>query len=120
MSQTEERKQIYEVWILRHDGEHICSMSSTDYDKCFEDWQSLSGKWKEAIVAKSPIDLIKPLVTCFDPGLIKEITLRPVVSITESKHQNPYQQKMMRDGLTNTLKNNGNIINPDILDQGYR
>lgn len=120
MSKIEEKKQIYEVWILRHDGEHICSLSSTDYDKCFEDWQSLSGKWKEAITAKTPIDLIKPVVTCFDPGLIKEITLRPVIQVTESKHQNPYHQQMTRDGFGNTIKNNGNILDPNILDQGYR
>lgn len=120
MSKTEEKKQIYEVWILRHDGEHIRSISDSNYDSCYEDWKLLSDKWKECVASKVPIVLDKPVVTCFDPGLIKEITLRPVVEVTESKYKNPYQQQMMRDGLGNTLKNNGNIINPDILDQGYR
>lgn len=120
MTKTEEKKQIYEVWILRHDGEHICSLSDTNYDKCFEDWKVLSNKWKESIASKSPIELNKPVVTCFDPGVIKEITLRPVIEVTESKYQNPYQQKMVKEGFTSTFKNNGNILNSDILDQGYR
>jgi hypothetical protein len=119
MSKTEEKKQVYEVWILRHDEQHICSISEMNYDKCFENWEKLVKDWKSSISDKTPFSMSKPVVTAFDPGLIKEITLRPVVQVAESKYDNPYQQKMMRDGLANTLKGVNSPI-PDILDGGYR
>jgi len=119
MSKVEEKKQIYEVWILRRDEQHICCISEMSYDKCFEDWKKLVSDWKSSISEKTPFSMITPVVTAFDPGLITEITLRPVASVTESKYDNPYQQKMMRDGLMSTLKG-GNGPTPDILDGGYR
>lgn len=116
MSQTEEKKQVYEVWILRHDEQHICCISEMNYDKCFEGWEKLVKDWKASLSEKAPFSMSKPVVTAFDPGLIKEITLRPVIQVAESKYDNPYQKQMMRDGLANTLKPTG----PDILDGGYR
>ena len=118
MSKVEEKKQVYEVWILRHDEGHICCISETNYDKCFEAWGKFVENWKSSISDKTPFSMSFPVVTAFDPGLIKEITLRPVVPVAESKYDNPYTQKMLRDGLTNTLK--GVTAGPDILDGGYR
>lgn len=118
MSQTEEKKQVYEVLILRHDGEHISCFSEMNYDKCFETWTKLVTDWKSSISEKVPFSITVPVVTAFDPGLIKEICLRPVIQVSESKYDNPYQQKMMRDGLANTLR--GATTLPDILDGGYR
>jgi hypothetical protein len=118
MSKTEEKKQIYEVWILRHDDQHIRCISENSYDKCYESWKKLVGEWKLSISEKVPFSMSTPVVTAFDPGLIKEITLRPLIQVEESKYDNPYQQKMMRDGLANTLKGVGTV--PDILDGGYR
>jgi hypothetical protein len=119
MSKTEEKKQVYEVWILRHDEQHICCISEMDYDKCYENWTELVKGWKASISEKIPFSISYPVVTAFDPGLIKEITLRPVTSVAESKYDNPYQKEMMRNGLANTLKG-VNTITPDILDSGYR
>lgn len=116
MSKIEEKKQIYEVWILRHDDQHICSISETNYDKCFENWEKLLKEWKFSISEKTPFAMTVPIVTAFDPGLIKEITLRPVVQVAESKYDNPYHEKMRKEGLTNTLRPTGS----DILDGGYR
>jgi hypothetical protein len=114
---VEEKKQIYEVWILRHDDQHIRCISEANYDKCYENWQKLVGEWKESLLEKVPFSMSSPVITAFDPGLIKEITLRPVMAVEESKYNNPYHQKMLRDGLTNTLKNNPIS---DILDEGYK
>jgi hypothetical protein len=119
MSKTEEKKQIYEVWILRHDEQHICCSSEMNYDKCFENWEKLVRDWKVSLSEKSPFSMNTPVITAFDPGLIKEITLRPVIQIAESKYDNPYQKQMMRDGLTSTLKGVNNAVS-DILDGGYK
>jgi hypothetical protein len=120
MSQNEEKKQTYEVWIVRQDGNHIRTQLTNEYDKCFEDWKKLVDLWKSCVADKTPFSITTPVVTAFDPGLIMEITIRPVVKIAESKYDNPYQQKMLDKGLLNTLNNKGNVIDPNILDEGYR
>ena len=119
MSKIEEKKQIYEVWILRHDEQHICCISETNYDKCYENWNKLVTEWKSSISEKIPFSMSTPVVTAFDPGLIKEITLRPITQVEESRYDNPYQQKMMKDGLTSALRGT-NYAGPDILDGGYK
>lgn len=119
MQKVEEKKQLYDIVIIKHDNNHIIALSTDNYDKCFETWKSLVAKWEESITKKSPYSMVEPIVTAFDPGLIKEITLRPVMEVPESRYDNPYQKRMMKDGLSSMLKP-GNAINPDMLDEGYR
>lgn len=120
MQQNEEKKQLYEVWIVKHNDEPIIAMNTNQYDKSFEKWKELTDAWVNALRDKTPFILNSPIVTAFDPGAVKEITIRPVMEVAESKYANPYQQKMMKDGLTNTLRSVGNLVNTDILDEGYR
>lgn len=116
--QKEEQKQLYEVWILRYQDEPISVFSTDKYDAAYERWNELKDVWVNAIKDKTPFILTKPIVTAFDPGTIKEVTLRPVMKVPESKYENPYQQQMMRDGLTKTLRNSGSPAS-DLLDGGY-
>ena len=120
MQKKEEKKQIYEVWLIRHNDEPISALSTDVYDKAYEKWKELTDAWVNAINNKTPFILTSPIVTAFDPGAVKEITVRPVMAVTESKYDNPYQQRMMKDGLTKTMNNMGNIINSDLLDEGYK
>lgn len=115
----QEEKQIYEVLVLRNDGQHMVAKSSDNYDTCFEAWKSLVAKWENAITNKIPLSIVEPVVTAFDPGLIKEILLRPLMKVPESRYDNPYQKEMMNKGLSGVLKP-GNVLNPDIMDEGYR
>lgn len=117
--QQEEKKQVYGLWIIRHADEAICVLTTDKYDESYERWKTLTDIWVNAIKDKVPFILTAPVVTAFDPGAIKEITIRPVIKVTDSKYDNPYQQQMMKNGLGNTLKNVGNFINPDLLDEGY-
>lgn len=118
--QKEEQKQIYEVWILRYQDEPISVFSTDKYDAAYERWNELKDVWVNAIKDKTPFILTKPIVTAFDPGTIKEVTLRPVMKMPESKYENPYQQQMMRDGLTKTLRSPGNAVSSELLDEGFQ
>lgn len=120
MQQKEERKQIYEVWIVKYNDEPISVLTTNKYDESYEKWQELTNTWISALKDKTPFIITSPVVTAFDPGTVKEITVRPVMKISESKYENPYQQQMMKVGLGNTLKTNmGNSINSELLDEGY-
>lgn len=119
-TKVEEKKELYEVLIIKRDQNHIVVMSVPSYDKCYEKWTELLKIWTEALKDKIPFVLKDPVVTAFDPGLIMEISIMPVMKVAESKYDNPYQKEMMKKGLSQTLRSNGNALNSDILDEGYR
>lgn len=112
---NEEKKPSYVLVILRRDNEHIAVLEDTNYDKVFEAYNEVAAKWASAIKDNSPFSLTSPVVTTFDPGLIYEIKINPVVETTaSSKYENPYAQKMRREGLASMQTVGEN------LDQGYR
>lgn len=117
MQKVEETKQVYEVQIIRIDQNHIVALTSDNYDKCFERWEELTKIWTEAIDGKKPLVLKDPVVTAFDPGLVREITVRPVMTVPASKNDNPYHKRMVKEGLSNMLNN---PAGSDLLDGGYR
>lgn len=119
-NKIEEKKQIYEVILLKHNQEHIVVISTDKYDTAFEKWEQLTKTWTEALKDKVPLIIKDPIVTAFDPGLVKEITVRPIMEVLESKYENPYQQSMMKNGLSKVLRNTQNSSgSPDLLDEGY-
>lgn len=118
MQKVEEKKQVYEILIIRNDQNHISALQSDNYDKCFERWEELTKIWTEAVEGEKPFVLKDPIVTAFNPGLIREITIRPVMTVSESKNENPYHKRMMKDGLSATLNNVTG--GSDLLDGGYR
>lgn len=121
MQKQEEKSQFYGVWILRSDNEHITALETDKYDKAHELWLKLSDTWEDAVKNNKPFRLTAPVVTAFSPSLIVEITIRPLTaSAEESKYQNPYQQAMRKQGLSNMLNGGSNVANPDLLDGGYR
>lgn len=119
MQKVEEKKQVvYEVLIIRNDQNHIMALQSDNYDKCFERWEELTKVWTEAVEGSKPFVLKDPVITAFNPGLIREITVRPVMTTTESKNDNPYHKRMLKNGLSNMLDNVTG--DSDLLDGGYR
>ena len=117
---VEEKKQIYEVWVVRYQDEPISILSTDKYDAAYEKWKEMLDAWVLSLKDKVPFMITSPVVTAFDPGQIKEVTLRPLMKVAESRYNNPYQQEMMKQGLTNTLSRPGNILNSGILDEGYK
>lgn len=117
MENKEERKAIYEVQIVKHDGDHIIACSNTKYDVVYETWKNLVTLWTESIKSKVPMIIEDPIVTAFDPGLIKKIDLKPVMHEEESKYGNPYFKKMMKEGFSKTVRDTGGS---DLLDEGYQ
>lgn len=120
MSAKTEEKQVYETVIFRKDGEHISALQSINFDEAVEKWKELNNNWEESITNKKPFKLMKPIVTAFDPGLISEIAVRPLIKTSDSKYDNPYQQQMMKTGLSSMLRQQGgHPINSGMLDEGY-
>lgn len=115
----EEKKSVYGVFILRNDGQHISVVETDSYDKAFELWGKLSQDWEDAVTANKPFKLTDPIVTAFAPGLISEITVRPLATTTESKYQNPYEARMMKQGLSSMANLGDSTVGP-VLDGGYR
>lgn len=113
--QKEEKKPLYGLFIMRRDENHISVIESLNYDEVFEAYKKLVADWAACVKELRPFSLSTPVVTTFDPGLIYEITVRPILAETAvSKYDNPYQQKMMKNGFQNTF------ASPDVLDGGYR
>lgn len=115
MSQKkEEKKATYALHIMRRDGNHISVLESTEYDKTYELYEKLAKQWADCIKEQRPFSITQPVVTSFDPGLIYEITVLPVMAEQPStKYDNPYHQKMVKEGF-------GNQFGQNILDGGYR
>lgn len=112
----EEKKTLYALYILRRDGDHISVVESLDYDEVYESYLKLTTQWSECIKENRPFSLKVPVVTSFDPGLIYEITVKPVIhEQTQTKYDNPYQQEMIKKGFSGAFGNKG-----DLLDGGYR
>lgn len=114
MSQKEEKKTLYALCVMRRDENHIIVIESHNYDEVFEAYKKLTESWALAVKEQRPFSLSSPVVTTFDPGLIYEITVRPIMPEQPvSKYDNPYQQKMMKNGLQS-------MFGSDVLDGGYR
>ena len=109
---NEEKKPSYVLVVLRRDGEHIAVLEDNNYDKVFEKYNEVAAKWASCVKENIPFSLTSPIVTTFDPGLIYEIKINPVVETAASKYDNPYAQKMRQNGLASMQGEN--------LDQGYR
>ena len=115
MSQKkEEKKPTYALHIMRRDNNHISVVESANYDETYELYEKLTVQWADCIKEQKPFSLKSPVVTTFDPGLIYEITILPVmIEQPSNRHDNPYQQKMIKEGF-------GNQFGQNILDGGYR
>jgi hypothetical protein len=114
---TEEKLQLYAVYILKRDNSHITAIETKSFDEAHNLWKELRDKWTKAIKETLPFELSKPIITAFDPGLIYEITLKPVIEITDTINpNNPYHQQMIKNGLSSTL----NTSRGEIFDGGYK
>ncbi len=110
----EEKKPLYALHILRRDEQHISVLESDNYDKVYEMYTEITNLWADCVKNSLPFSLKSPVVTTFDPGLIYEIKILPImVEQTSSRYDNPYHQRMVKQGLGTS------IPIPPILDEGY-
>ena len=106
----------YGLYVLRRDGDHIIVLESENYEEVFTTWKEVKELWSLSIKEQKPFEINKPIVTAFDPGLVYEITIRPLMQASQSTN-NPYVQKMNEEGFANTFNQfRGNSI----LDSGYK
>lgn len=110
-----ESEKMYELTLFRRDGNHINILQSTSFEELNILWVELTERWASAVKEQRPFILNRPVVTSFDPGLIFELTVRPLVETSRANLNNPYYQDMLEKGLGNSLQNPGNI-----LDGGFK
>lgn len=120
MSKEEKKVQIYALWVLRKDEQHIEVLESSKYDEVYEAYQKIKARWTECVKDRSPFELTTPMITVFDPGLIYEITIKLVTETPESRYENPYQRQAQKNGFMNALRNPQPEGVGDLLDNGYR
>lgn len=110
-------KMIYQVLIIRRDGSCINAFESEEFDKSKERWKELKDQWVKNLKEQTAFELEEPIVTAFDPGLISEVTIAPVQE--QHKENNPYKERMNRNGLGDSLQNFTGGID-GLKDNGYR
>lgn len=116
---SEQNSLVYSVLIIRKDSEIIEVDKTKDFKESEKLWEELHNKWQEAHKEGIPYVLKKPEITAFEPGLIKEIKIVAMQSGVENVDMNnPYMQKMMKNGFSSTFPNQGRQQGIDILDQG--
>jgi hypothetical protein len=123
MSKEEKKIPVYSLLVLRKDDQHIELLESNNYDEIFERYKEVKDHWAQCIKDQAPFELLKPVVTVFDPGLIYEITIKLVTETPSSRYENPYQQQMQKQGLTSMINNRRPQVataEGDLLDGGYR
>jgi hypothetical protein len=122
MSKEEKKIPVYSLLILRKDDQHIELLESSNYDEVFERFKQVKADWAQSIKDKAPFELLKPVVTVFDPGLIYEITIKLITETPSSRYENPYQKQMERNGLSSMINSRraGATQEGDLLDGGYR
>lgn len=95
---------VYQVVILRTNGDHISILESDSYDKCYERWKELHTLWTACAKEIKPFVLEEPVVTAFNPSMIYEINLVPVSTQSSSSNaHNPYQKNMQEHGFGKTF-----------------
>jgi hypothetical protein len=114
----------YAVVVYRKDNEHIIVQKASDFTEAKKLWRELQEKWVTAHKEVTPFILdgadILCDITCFEPGLIKEIKLEAVSgNSTQGMEDNPYMKRMMQQGLAKSLQNPGRT-GMDLLDNGYK
>ena len=122
MNKEEKKIPVYSLLILRKDDQHIVLLESGNYDEVFERYKEVKDHWAQSIKDKAPFELLKPVVTVFDPGLIYEITIKLITETPSSRYDNPYQKQMERNGLSSMINRRPAVPTQDgeILDGGYR
>lgn len=106
------KKQTYAVVLYRADGHDKVLLESDNFDACMSKWQELRTEWTTSVAEKRPFVLKKPMVTAFDPSLVREICISVVPEIMKQS-DNPYVSNMQAKGLTNMLGG------ASVLDGGY-
>lgn len=108
-------KITYGVWLLKRDQDHIQVLETEKFDEADKLWLELKDRWTMCLHEEKPFELRSPIITAFDPGLIYEVTVRPMTMNSSDKNSdNPYQAKMKRDGFSSAFRGGG-----DVLDGGY-
>lgn len=124
MSRILEKPQndmVYEVAVIRSDFNHIIVSETKEFEEAKITWRELTDRWKKSIEDKAPFELEQPIITAFDPGLVREIKIFATPQGVQQKvgSHNPYTQRMKEEGLSNTMKYGG-ISGTDVLDGGYK
>lgn len=107
----------YVVKLVRVDGSAIDLVETKEFNRAKEIWRKSYTQWTDSVAERKPFVIEEPcdngFITAFDPSLIREILILPVT--LEAKSDNPYKQRMRKQGLSAMMSVAGN----DLMDGGY-
>lgn len=107
-----QNKSRYSLLILKRDQEHMEVLETENFDEIDKLWKELIEQWASCLHEQKPFILRRPVVTAFDPGLIYEITIRPVVE-NNMDNDNPYYSRAKKEGFSSAIRG-------ELLDGGYK
>lgn len=105
----------YLVRIVRIDERVIDLVETDDFSEAKGIWQKAHEQWTLAVSERRPFLVVEPIVTAFDPSLIREVIVFPIQK--QQKTDNPYKAKMQEKGLSAMFESS---VYGNVLDQGYK
>lgn len=108
MQTSQKSNFVYQVVVLRTNGDHLRIIESDDYDKCYSRWKELHTQWASCVAENKPFVVEEPVVVAFSPSMIYEIGLMPVTTQEmAAKNNNPYFKQMQEQGFSRTFPAQG-------------
>lgn len=109
---------LYEVQILRKDGNNHSVFSSENWDECYKRWEEFQNQWEICGKEKKPFIIKDPFVTAFDPGLVYEVRIMPLTQGEQnSQNHNPYHQQMTAQGFGAVMQPHPATSGRDLMPQ---
>ena len=113
MQTSQKLTKVYQVVILRTNGDHLSILETDNFQQCFSKWEELHTQWQECVKNNCPYIIQEPIITAFTPSMIYEISVVPVAPRDMNKTHNPYERQMYEQGFGKTFPGQGY----DLLDR---
>lgn len=114
-----DKQIIYALIMFRKDIGPSNLLETNDFDKVKETWRNLTNKWTLSVKEQKPFELEEPVITSFDPSLIKEFRISTTETSLKIDESNPYLKNFRQKGFTESFRENTSL-NTEVLDQGYK
>lgn len=112
------KKLVYVLIMFRRDVEPCILLETEEFEKVKSTWRTLTDKWRLSVEEQKPFELEEPVITSFDPSLIREFRIHAQEQSLDVKEDNPYYKKAQKEGFQKTLQSTTGLSG--MLDEGYK
>ena len=98
---------IYQVLILRVDGNHMVAFKSENQEEANTAYKGLELEWKNSTAEKRPFQVLNQMHSML-PSLISELKVETLSADEYQKQSNPYYDQMNKNGLSGAMNQNFN------------